>query len=70
MVLHITKLSANENGKPIDYVFLKINSAFENNDWSKADDIIGRTLKEVLPNTEKYGLIIMERLLYLNPHGI
>lgn len=43
-------------GKPIDYRFLEINHAYEKQTGLKADDFIGRTLYETLPDTEPFWL--------------
>lgn len=42
--------------KPIDYKFINVNSAFEKLTGLKKDDIIGKTVKNVLPNTENYWI--------------
>lgn len=44
------------DGKPVNYRFLKVNDAFENLTGLKSEDIIGRTVLEVLPKTEKYWI--------------
>ncbi len=41
-----------ENGKPIDYRFLHVNDSFEQLTGLNKNDILGKTLLEVLPNTE------------------
>lgn len=46
----------NESGKPVDYRFLAVNSAFESMTGLKADDIVGKTVQEVLPGTEYYWI--------------
>jgi len=50
------KIILDENGKPCDYRFLEINPAFEKITGLKADDIIGKTTLEVMPNTESYWI--------------
>ncbi|MBI9077584.1 MAG: PAS domain S-box protein [Desulfatibacillum sp.] len=40
------------DGKPVDYRFLAVNPAFENLTGLKADDIIGKSVLEIMPNTE------------------
>jgi len=40
----------NENGEPIDYVFLEINKGFENITGFSKEEIIGKSFKEVYPN--------------------
>mgnify|MGYP003605554335 CR=1 FL=1 len=51
-----------EHGDPFDYRFLDANAAFEKITGLKLENIIGKTVKEVLPNTEveciqKYGKV-------------
>ncbi len=43
-------------GKPVDYRFLEANKAFERITGLKIKDIRGKTVKEVLPNTEDYWI--------------
>ncbi|MEA4870906.1 MAG: PAS domain S-box protein [Christensenella sp.] len=43
-------------GRPVDYVFLAVNSAFEEMTGLKAADIVGKTVLEVLPDTEQYWI--------------
>ena len=43
-------------GKPCNYRFLSINPAFEKLTGLKADDLIGKLVTEVLPDTEKYWI--------------
>lgn len=50
------KMLYNDQGEPIDYRFLVVNAAFEQFTGLKADDISGKTVKEVLPNTEAYWI--------------
>ena len=45
-----------ENGDPCDYRFLEVNPAFEALIGLKAQDIIGKTVLEVLPRTEAYRI--------------
>ncbi len=52
------------NKKPIDYRFLDINPAFEKLTGLKKVDIIGKTVKEIMPDTEdiwieKYGHVAL-----------
>ena len=44
------------DGKPCDYRFLEINPAFENMTGLKNNEIIGKTVLEVLPGTEAYWI--------------
>lgn len=43
-------------GQPVDYRFLAINPAFERIVGPKAADIVGKTVLEVMPDTEKYWI--------------
>jgi PAS domain S-box-containing protein len=40
-------------GKPVDYRFLAVNPAFERLTGLKAEDVVGRRVLEILPDTEK-----------------
>jgi PAS domain S-box-containing protein len=41
------------DGKPVDYRFLAVNPAFERQTGLKAEDLIGRTVKTVMPDIEQ-----------------
>jgi PAS domain S-box-containing protein len=43
-------------GRPVDYRFLTVNPAFERLTGLKARDIVGRTVMEVLPDTEAHWI--------------
>ncbi len=45
-----------QEGKPCDYRFLEVNPAFERLTGLKGEDIIGRTVTEVLPQIEPYWI--------------
>jgi PAS domain S-box-containing protein len=45
-----------ENGNAYDYRFLEINPAYEKLTGLKRDDIVGKTILEVIPNIEKYWI--------------
>jgi len=52
------------NGKPVDYRFLTVNPAFEKMTGLSAADVVNRTVKEVLPQTEdswieNYGIVAL-----------
>jgi len=54
----------NDDGQPCDYRFLEVNPAFEQLIGLKAHELIGRTVLDVLPNTEhswieNYGGVAM-----------
>lgn len=50
------EIIVDEKGAPIDYRFLDVNPAFELQTGLKRKDVIGRTVKEVLPQTEDYWI--------------
>ncbi len=52
------KIVLDEDEKPIDYVFLDVNERFEKLTGLNAKDIIGKTVKEVIPNIEDYWIEI------------
>jgi PAS domain S-box-containing protein len=43
-------------GRPVDYRFLEVNPAFERNTGLKSTDVAGRTVLELLPETEDYWI--------------
>ncbi len=45
-----------ENGKPVDYRYIEVNPAFEKLTGAKAADLIGHTVKEVMPDTEAHWI--------------
>jgi len=45
-----------ENGKPVDYRYIEVNPAFEKLTGAKAADLIGHTVKEIMPNTEPHWI--------------
>ncbi|WP_018294397.1 PAS domain S-box protein [Mariprofundus ferrooxydans] len=47
------KVVCDEQGRPVDYLFLEVNKAFEQLTGLQEHDIIGRKVTEVLPNIEK-----------------
>jgi len=52
----VHELIYDSEGTPIDYRFLSINPAFERLTGLKAQDIEGKTVLEVIPNTEQYWI--------------
>ena len=50
------EIITDENGEPVDYRFLAVNPAFEKLTGLKADDIVGRTVMEILPETERFWI--------------
>ncbi|WP_407356888.1 PAS domain S-box protein [Methanolobus sp. WCC5] len=61
----IHKIILDEYDKPVDYVFLDVNKAFEKHTGLKKNEVLGRRVTEVLPgieNTsfvEKYGKAVL-----------
>jgi PAS domain S-box-containing protein len=47
------KVLFDEKGKPVDYVFLEINEAFERLTGLKRENILGKAVTQVLPGIEK-----------------
>ena len=45
-----------QSGKPVDYRFLELNPAFEQLTGLKASEVVGRTVKEVLPDTDPFWI--------------
>jgi PAS domain S-box-containing protein len=50
------KMLYNSEGKPVDYVFLEVNCAFEKLTGLKRETMIGKTVLEFYPNTESYWI--------------
>ncbi len=50
------EIVCDEKGRPCDYRFLEINPAFERLTGLERDNLIGKTVKEVLPGTEEYWI--------------
>ncbi len=46
----------NENGKPCDYRYIEVNAAFERMTGLKSDNLLGKRVLEVLPQTEEYWI--------------
>lgn len=45
-----------ESGRPVDYRYIDVNPAFERIIGLKADEVLNRRVREVLPNIEQYWL--------------
>jgi len=54
--LALHEIILDESGVPVDYRFLEVNPAFEKITGLKKDNIIGKTVLEVLPQTEKFWI--------------
>ena len=50
------EIICDDQGQPIDYRYIEINPAFEQMTGLRADDLIGRRVLEVLPNTEDHWI--------------
>ncbi|WP_319581881.1 transporter substrate-binding domain-containing protein [uncultured Pseudodesulfovibrio sp.] len=48
------EIICDDDGKPVDYRFLRVNPAFERLTGVKAEDILGRTMLEAFPRIESY----------------
>jgi PAS domain S-box-containing protein len=46
------KIILDDNGKPVDYIFLEVNKAFEEMTGLRAADITGRKVRDVIPHIE------------------
>lgn len=47
------KIITDENGKPVDYIFLEVNQEYEKQTGLKKEDILNRSVTQVLPGIEK-----------------
>ena len=54
--LALHKIVLDENNNPIDYIFLGINPAFEKIIGFKEKEVVGRSVLELMPNTEQYWI--------------
>ena len=52
----VHEIITDASGKPIDYRFLDINPAFERLTGHKRQNVIGRTVKEVMPGTDEHWI--------------
>ncbi len=50
------EIICDEAGKPCDYRFLAVNSAFEEMTGLKAEETVGKSVLEILPQTESYWI--------------
>ncbi|PID38110.1 MAG: hypothetical protein CSA65_08855 [Proteobacteria bacterium] len=55
LALHEVVLDA--NGEPVDYIFIRVNSTFEKITGLRGADLIGRRVRQVLPEIEEMGLV-------------
>ncbi|MBE0583458.1 MAG: PAS domain S-box protein, partial [Desulfofustis sp.] len=45
-----------QDGRPIDYRYLEVNPEFERLTGTRAENLVGRTVKEIMPETETYWI--------------
>jgi two-component system CheB/CheR fusion protein len=50
------EIICDEAGKPVDYRFLAVNPAFERMTGLKSEQVLGRTVLEIMPGTEKFWI--------------
>jgi len=50
------EIICDNHGVPVDYRFLEINPTFERLTGLKADDVLGRTVREIMPGIETYWI--------------
>jgi len=53
-----------EYGKPIDYRYLEINSSFEKMTGLQKNDVVGKTVLQIMPNTEKSWIDMFAKVVY------
>lgn len=51
-----------ENGIPVDYIFLEVNPAYEKNIGVKSADLVGKRLLKVFPGTEPVWLDLLKEV--------
>jgi PAS domain S-box-containing protein len=64
--LAVHEIICDQSGTPVDYRFLAVNAAFERVTGLKAADLLGKTVKEIMPGTEpfwieRYGRVALTR---------
>ena len=52
----VHKMIYDERGQPVDYRYLEINPAFEKLTGVPVEVLLGKTLKEIMPDTEEYWI--------------
>ncbi len=50
--VQVCELVWNDNGQPADVIIHDINPAYEKHSGLKKEEVVGRSIKEVLPNLE------------------
>jgi|GEM_PF-1829545 len=59
----VHEIICDESGNPVDYRFLAVNPAFEHLTGLNSQEIIGRTVMEVMPDTEKYWIDVYGKVV-------
>ena len=54
--LALHKIITDEQGHPIDYTFVEINESYTNIVGLSVDQVIGKRIKEIMPNVEPYWI--------------
>ncbi len=57
------ELIYDDEGVAVDYRFLRVNPAFEDLTGLKGEDLVGKTVKEVLPETEHYWIDLFAQVV-------
>ena len=63
--ISVQEIVLDTTGRPVDYVFLSVNPAFETHTGMKRDDVLGRRVTEVMPGIESttfietYGKVVL-----------
>ena len=56
------EIICNEQGEPVDYRFLAVNPAFERLTGLKSENLVGKTVLEVMPSTERHWIELYGRV--------
>ncbi len=56
------EIICNETGDPVDYRFIDVNPAFERLTRAKYQDVVGKTIKEVMPETEQHWIDVFGKV--------
>lgn len=54
--LAVHEIILDKNNRPVDYTFIDINESFERITGLNRDEVIGRRVKEIMPETEDYWI--------------
>ena len=58
----VHEIICDDTGKPVDYKFLAVNPAFERMTGLKAGNVVGRTVREVIPDVEDFWIDVYGRV--------